>query len=182
MELPTPISFNQYIQPISLTTVCDVPHLGGKSVIATGTGRTEMDKPPSDFLIRQAHLTTIPSKKCADQKLYEDNPKRVICVYETSDGSQAAYKGDSGEIDKTIFFGISIFYCRLIENLISVFKGGPLVWENDGKLIGVMSSYIKYDRNKQSILQIFMNIPYYFEWIERITGMEISTYMGPRAE
>lgn len=69
--------------------------------------------------------------------------------------------------------------------LIYSFKGGPLVWESDGKLIGVMSSYVKYTKNEHKstnlILQIFMNIPYYYAWIEHITGLELTKCNGPQA-
>lgn len=146
--------------------------MGGEPAITTGTGRIEMDKPTSDYLLRQAQFTTVSSEECANLKLGEDNPDTVICAYEAPAGGQAAFKGDSGRIFDQVLTFLKEFEWYFQQSLFYS-QGGPLLSKNDGKLIGVMSSYIKFDRDYQSILQIFMNIPYYYEWIERITGLEI---------
>lgn len=51
--------------------------------------------------------------------------------------------------------------------------GGPLVGQTDGKLIGVMSSAVTIENDEHTVLQIFINVPYYYGWIENVTGLKM---------
>lgn len=44
--------------------------------------------------------------------------------------------------------------------------------QSDGRQIGVQSSIIKFKYDEQ-IIQVFTNVPYYYDWIERTTGLKM---------
>lgn len=63
------------------------------------------------------------------------------------------------------------------------FKGGPLLWAHSGDLVGVTSLGIGYagaDDGRIRV-QVFTNVPYYYRWIEHITGLELPKCDGPQA-
>lgn len=97
IQLPTPISFNHFIQPANLTNVSDASHLGGLVVVAAGTGRNKLDVPIPDGLLRYANFLTLSSELCVRNMLYEMNPNAIICAgVNFANKNQSIYKGDSG--------------------------------------------------------------------------------------
>lgn len=95
LELATPITLNESIQPVKLTNICSMPHVGGQSVIAAGTGRTIMDERTSDFRIRNAQFVTMSSVSCSQQTRFQLNPNTILCA-NANVYNQTIYKGDSG--------------------------------------------------------------------------------------
>lgn len=109
IKLPSPITFNEFIQPVAFTHVCETPHMGGQDVITAGMGYTSMEKPltSNKHRLRHARLVTMPSKHCSQQSANRKNPDTIICVLSNGANGQSAYKGDSGRFfknSKLIFF------------------------------------------------------------------------------
>lgn len=59
--------------------------------------------------------------------------------------------------------------------------GGPLVLTNDRSLLGVTSIGILY-QNGTVRYQFFTHVPYYYEWITHVTGIETPKCNGPQAQ
>lgn len=55
-----------------------------------------------------------------------------------------------------------------------------MVASNDN-LIGITSVYRCFENSEQVKLQIFTNIPFYYDWIEDLTGLEMPTRYGRQA-
>lgn len=54
------------------------------------------------------------------------------------------------------------------------------MWRNN--LIGITSFSVKTKEGHRKIgIQGFTNVPYYYRWIERITGLEMPMCDGPQA-
>lgn len=96
LELPTPITFDQYVRPVNLTNFCSIPHMGGEIVTAAGTGRTQMDESASDWRLRHAHSMTISSEFCSNQLQHKLNPNGILCGDVNRTNNQSIYDGDSG--------------------------------------------------------------------------------------
>lgn len=45
--------------------------------------------------------------------------------------------------------------------------------ESDGSLIGLTSFGVSDERTGKADFQAFTHVPYYYEWIERRTGLEM---------
>lgn len=56
------------------------------------------------------------------------------------------------------------------------FIGGPLLWK--GHLIGVTSMS---NTDDEFILQVFTYLPFYYDWIERRTGLSMPKCRGTQA-
>lgn len=75
--------------------------------------------------------------------------------------------------------------CPYNANCIEISKnsfftlGGPVLWQNDGSLVGVSSG--THNARDQGRIQIFTNVPYYYKWIEQVTGLELPKCHGPQA-
>lgn len=97
---------SRLIQPVQLTTSCEIPHLGGRSVIAAGMGRinTKQSIPLSERRLRQAHFETISSQVCSNN-VRHPNPQMIVCT-EANDRGQSGAPGDSGSIN-TYYINIS---------------------------------------------------------------------------
>lgn len=78
--------------------MCDTPHLGGKTVIAAGTGNFIPCKQPSDYKLRYAQFVTIDSNKCSDKTVHKNDPYTIICAYENMATGQTTSNGDSGNL------------------------------------------------------------------------------------
>lgn len=147
MELPERIVPNAYIQPVKISNKCgtDVDII---DVIAIGTGKTSLRRwVLNDFVLRHVYLTTIPSIVCENRLNRRHNETySVICV-DPNDGASVA-PGDSG---------------------------GPLIQRFDQSLIGITSFA---DDEVQEFppritIQVFTQIHSYFDWIQRVTGLEM---------
>lgn len=134
------------IAPVRLPTNCG-QNLDYQNVVAAGRGLISTDG-SRDSLLRYATFRTMPRHLCYDAASRAIHPKSLICALSEKD--QYVYSGDSG---------------------------GPLVLQKDYTLVGVASFVQKFDRihmAQQSIHnQAFQNIHFYFEWISRITGIQL---------
>lgn len=86
---------------------------------------------------------------CASSCIGDDLDHNTLICAQVVD-SQSAYSGDSG---------------------------GPLIREEDGTLIGVLSFVVEndgiYDFDNHIHYQVSTNIRYYFDWIAEVTGLEM---------
>ena len=113
LELPTPIIFNEFIQPAKLSTACDIPQLGGQDVTAIGMGGTAYDQdiPRSEVRLRQADFVTKSADYCATETiknseyfakhygtdiLREDQAYGMTCIEPNYARNQSTFHGDSG--------------------------------------------------------------------------------------
>lgn len=64
---------------------------------------------------------------------------------------------------------------------VAYVQGGPLLWETNGKLIGVTSFAIHLTPTLIDT-QVFTNVPYYYEWITRRSGLKLPNCVGPQAD
>lgn len=62
-----------------------------------------------------------------------------------------------------------------------IFAGGPVVTKDDGYLIGVVSFGISCPAKGPNI-DIYTYFPYYYKWIESVTGLNLPTCDGPQAQ
>lgn len=53
------------------------------------------------------------------------------------------------------------------------FSGGPLLSELDKSFIGVTSTIVRYPFSRDIWFQRFTFVPYYYEWIEGETGLNL---------
>lgn len=71
LELPTPITFDVFIQPAKMSTACDIPHKGGQEVVAIGIGNSNMfQRDPnsrSQLRLRHGLFVTESSEYCSDE-------------------------------------------------------------------------------------------------------------------
>lgn len=44
--------------------------------------------------------------------------------------------------------------------------------QSDGRQIGVQNGIVKF-KHDEHIIQVFAHIPYYFDWIQRTTGLKL---------
>lgn len=58
--------------------------------------------------------------------------------------------------------------------------GGPLISE-DGSVLGVTSLYINFEDSIQVRSAVFTNVPYYYDWIEKVTGLKLPEHHGRQA-
>lgn len=59
-----------------------------------------------------------------------------------------------------------------------------MVWADNGAFVGLVSSGMsQYTETGQYLVyqQIFTYVPFYYEWIEQITGLEMPKVNGPQA-
>lgn len=101
IELPTPVTFDQFIQPAKLSDVCDIPHMGGLDVLAAGMGKTQFGQPQSprrELRLRQANFLTISSFDCSNElsDRVDSEPNSIICVHPNYETNQSTFSGDSG--------------------------------------------------------------------------------------
>lgn len=184
IELIIPIEFNEFIQPVNLTTGCAIPHLGKQEVILSGRGLPELDESNIEFdsRLRHAFFVTASHSFCRNMVTPMKDPNSVICAMENIQG-QRGFCGDSGMI---FFFPDSI--PKFIESKTLIYLeyvtsqlGGPLVSVADKSLLGLMSSGIS-SQSDIFLSQVFVNLPYYYEWIERQTGLKVPKCHGPQAK
>lgn len=100
--MSSPITFNEFIQPVNLTNICEIPHLGGQAVIAAGMGMDDFttSKNRDQFRLRQASFVTMSSELDKCTALPDDNQvdaNTVICA-KPNEHQQSIYYGDSGNI------------------------------------------------------------------------------------
>lgn len=97
-----PITFNEYVQPVELSSVCDTPRMNKLSVTVAGTGRTQKEEPVSEDVLRYAQFTTMASRSCVPFMKYHIHEDTVICGFGNAITNQAAHKGDSGNYRKSL--------------------------------------------------------------------------------
>lgn len=121
-----------------------MPHVGGQSVTAAGTGRTIMDERASDFRIRNAQFVTMSSVSCSQQTRFQLNPNTILCA-NANVYNQTIYKGDSGillMVYSWFTFDVFIVYSWFTHGLLMVYSWithGLLMvysWFTHGVLMG----------------------------------------------
>lgn len=56
--------------------------------------------------------------------------------------------------------------------------GGPVLLEKDGTLLGVISSRVHHGETRIPTTQGFMKLTYFFDWISKITGLDLPNCKG----
>lgn len=63
---------------------------------------------------------------------------------------------------------------------LQIFPGGPLLTKDDGHLIGIVS----FGMFERGVIHtnVYAYVPYYYEWIESVTGLKVPKCDGPQAQ
>lgn len=164
LKLSTPLELNEKIQPIKLPSDCGEDVFNDVITTIVGTGLTGMFS--SDGILRETKLITFPSEECGKDKSY-------ICLNSTVFAS-TPHSGDSGKSKYTIStMKKNIFKTNAwIVNI----TGSPLIRESDNALIGIFS-FSRFNPFSSSRFEVSClgttNIHYYFDWISKITGIDL---------
>lgn len=57
--------------------------------------------------------------------------------------------------------------------------GSPVLSRNDNSMVGVLS-YGAGDDPRDIVSQVFTHLPFYYQWIAHVTGLEIPKCHGPQ--
>lgn len=168
-------------------------------MIAAGMGLSDKGQlfaeERASIRLRQISLMTLSSDHCSREKInimneypYISNITRsyeirkhqigIICVEPNYAKEQCTSRGDSGNL----LFQYKLpwqVWPKLIE--ICCFSGGPVVSENSGSLMALMSMRRHCSTSPTNTdLHIFTYLPYYYKWIESVTGLELPKCTGPQ--
>lgn len=133
----------------------------------------------TEYRLRQAEFVTIDSEYCSSQREFKTNPDTIFCAHANFKNEQTTTNGDSGNTDS--FRIVILILGHQIE--IVTFPGGPILSKRDGNLMGVTSLSVPF-RDEPVFrvnIQVFTNVPYFYGWIEHITGLELPKCTGPQA-
>lgn len=95
IELPTPITIDEFIQPANLTQSCQIPHLGKQEIIGAGTGMIGLITKNHGYKLHEATLETISSELCSTGTKNKLDPNTILCA-DVMEKQQALSEGDSG--------------------------------------------------------------------------------------
>ena len=65
------------------------------------------------------------------------------------------------------------------DELINI-QGGPVLLSHDNSVVGLVSCAAESVLGK-ILSQMFTNVPYYYQWIEHVTGLDIPKCHGRQA-
>lgn len=191
LKLPEAIDFTDHIQPVKLPANCRIDlNNGYETVIGAGMGDTRFGDTNTDNRLRHADFLTMPNDVCIRWLKQSFDIYSILCA--TSNEGRSTYIGDSG-IQAISIVNHHKYDCEFIDLIFSWFDqkqngtlnfvlGGPLLRSSDFSLIGVTNFGSFDDVKKQTMsLQVFAYIPHYFNWISKITGLEMPICELPQA-
>lgn len=85
---------------------------------------------------------------------YDVDPHSIVCADANYTMHQTLHRGDSG---------------------------GPLLLQN-GDLLAVTSVFLNFNDSNQVKFMAFTNVPFYYDWIEKVTGLKLPARHGSQAQ
>lgn len=145
IKLPSPFTFDDYVQPIPLPLRSHVPYsFEGEKVIISGWGLTSDAATSTSNILQFVEMTVENQEVCVSNFNDEMVTEKNICV-NSDGGTKGGCHADSG---------------------------GPMVSKCNGRLLGVYS-VVDFNGCETEKPHVYMRVANYLDWIKEITGLNV---------